>query len=80
LKSRGFFGAFFIELILRLIADRCPKFYHSLWNLVDLGLVVFSAIDILFAVLFTSEDGSQTDARLILAILKSGLRRAAADP
>jgi len=41
------FGAIFLaELMLRIYADRCPKFLFSMWNILDVFLVAASLFDL----------------------------------
>jgi len=56
-----FFTIFLIELIMRLIADRCPKFLASSWNLIDALLVGASGVDLLFQLAFAGEEESAAE-------------------
>jgi len=51
-----FMAIFFVELLMRICADRCPKFLYSAWNLLDAFLVVSSVVDVF--VEFVSRDDS----------------------
>merc|ERR1712232_510685 len=58
-----FFSIFLFELILRIAADRCPKFYYSTWNLLDLCLVVASGVDLLFIAMFAGQEAEDNAAK-----------------
>lgn len=57
-----FFVIFFVELILRIWADRCPKFWCEVWNLLDLFLVLSSIVDLVFT--FTQVGGDSDLGKL----------------
>lgn len=62
-----FLFIFTVELILRICADRCPKFFYSGWNLLDGFLVVSSGADYLMS---SSGGGSGLDKMRAVRLVK----------
>mmetsp|Transcript_94720 Transcript_94720/g.230112 ORF Transcript_94720/g.230112 Transcript_94720/m.230112 type:complete len:609 (+) Transcript_94720:79-1905(+) len=59
----GFMLIFLVELLLRIYADRCPKFLRSTWNLLDAFLVGISIFDVVSTFMFEApgESGGPQD-------------------
>jgi len=63
-----FFAIFFLELVFRIMADRCPGFLYNSWNLLDAFLVSSSGIDIIFKVVFQGGNSSTDDMGKLRAV------------
>lgn len=56
----GFATVFLVELVLRIYADRCPKFLKSMWNLLDFFLVATSIFDLVSTFMLQGVGGEST--------------------
>merc|ERR1719387_188597 len=65
-----FYVLFFIEWLMRLQADRCPKWMYDKWNWLDFTLIVLSTLDLvtLFAL---QEEESDVSGFAALRLLKN---------
>lgn len=70
ITEMGFLVVFTLELVLRICADRCPKFLWDGWNLMDVVLVGSSMMDFIFQTVFGSEEGGDLNKLRLIRILK----------